>query len=685
MLLAVLLVSSTPEQALLGDGGENYHETVRYDLEARLDPSAKTVAGKGIVAWTNEGSVPVRELWWHLYLNAFRNDRSTFMIESKGKLRGDAFERGHWGAVEVTRLAARGVDLLPRRTFEHPDDDNVEDRTVMRTPLPFAVEPGKTVELAIEFTSTLPKVFARSGWGGTFFMVGQWFPKLGVLQETATSTPAWNCHQYHATSEFFADYGRFRVAITVPSDHVVGATGVRISETKNADGTTTYVHEQDRVHDFSFTADPRFIEEKRTFDPAVEVKPEERAEVAALLDLPEDALQLTPVEVKLLVQPEHAMYADRYFRAAFRALEWFGLWYGAYPYSVLTIVDGPRTAHGAMGMEYPTLITGGSSWPSPDSSSSPEAVTVHEFGHQYWYGLVGSNEFEESWLDEGFNSYSTGKVLDRAYGPFTFAPKVLGLPLQPWFSNMLIDQLTSHRVGTLLDPTDDAIARRAWEYRSILSYGINSYPRPALVLRQLENEIGPGAFARALRAYHLRWRYRHPTTSDFIREVERSAGRSLDAFFEPAFYSSEMCDYAVTELTSTRRKPLAGIDDSGGEVTAEEAEEDDEDVEEVLYDTVVYVERKGGVVHPVTLEVAFDDGSTARAEWDGGYRWQRFRFTRPSRAVSARLHPDGGLVTDLDRTDDSRTVAANALPAASWGAHVLYLAQTIWQLLGGLL
>lgn len=689
----LLGTAALPDAALIGDSLENYRETVTYDLEARLDPAEKTVTGKGTIRWTNRGDRPVRELWWHLYLNAFKNDRSTFMRESDGgKLRGDVFERGAWGYIDVTQLESRGADLLASRTFEQPDDGNEADRTVMRTPLPFAVGPGEQVELSVAFTSKLPRVFARSGYGGTFFMVAQWFPKLGVLEdsyreglEVGTSSPAWNCHQYHAHSEYFADYGRFEVAITVPADHVVGATGKRVAEKKNDDGTVTYVHEQARVHDFSFTADPRFIEKHRTFDPVVEVTAAQRKEAADLLNLPVDAFPITPVEVKLLVQPEHEQYADRYFRAVFESLRWFGLWYGAYPYEVLTVVDGPRTARGAMGMEYPTLITGGVSWPAPESVASPEGVTVHEFGHQYWYGLVGSNEFEESWLDEGFNTYSTGKVLDRAYGAFVIAPKALGIRLVPWFPGTKIDQLGWARMGTMLSPTSDAIARTSWGFRDGTSYGVNSYPRTALTLRQLEHELGPSAFARALRAYHLRYRYRHPTTRDFISVVEEAAGHSMDHFFEPAMYRSVKFDYAVDELTSKKRPTAAGRFDEDKTVTIEEAEALDEENEDRPFDTEVYVRREGGAQHPVTLEVAFEDGRTERVTWDGRYRWKRFRFTTDAKALHARLHPDGEMPIDLDRGNDSRTVESSRLPGASWGAHVLYTVQTLWQVLGGLL
>jgi peptidase M1-like protein len=678
-----------------GDGAANYQQVVDYDLRVELFPDDKKIKAEGSIRWKNTTALPTTDLWWHLYLNAFRNDRTTLIRESGGgKLRKDVFQRGKWGYIEVTKLAAGGQDLLEKRTFEHPDDDNEEDRTVMRTPLARAVAPGEEIAIDVAFEAKLPKVFARSGYGGTFFMIAQWFPKLGVLEvvkspEDSTKTAArWNCHQYHANSEFFADYGRFKVAITVPKGFEVGATGKRVSTEEAAGDRMTHVYEQDRVHDFAFTADPRFRRLERDFAPDRDVKKEEIAEVAKLLDLPESALELRKVHVTLLLQPEHAVFEDRYFRAAMSAIEWFGLWYGAYPYETLTIVDGPRLASGAMGMEYPTLITGGVRWPSSEKMAMPEGVTVHEFGHQFWYGLVGSNEFEEAWLDEGFNTYSTGKVLDRAYGPFVYAPSIFDVPLAPWFDGVRLDQTSAHRAGTLMSPTSDALVRPAWSYRSPLSYGVNSYPRTGLVLRQLERELGERTMARAMRAYHLRWRYRHPKTGDFIEAVEQVAGRPMSWFFDRAIRSPGAVDYAITELASEKTPPAAGVFEGGKIVTLDEAKAEEKKREAAGekpdYETFVYAERIGETSYPVTLEIRFEDGSKKEEHWDGEYRWVRFRYVTKSRAEAALLHP-AGLLLDLDRANDSRTIEASLHPAASWAASILDLAETALQLLGGIL
>lgn len=684
--------------AALLSGAPGYTKTVRYDLEAHLHPEQKRVEGAGRVLWTNHGSRPVRELWWHLYLNAFRNDRSTFMVESNGgKLRGDEFDRESWGWIEVTTLTAKlgdaSGDILAKATFEHPDDDNEDDRTVLRTPLPFAVGPGQTVEVELAFTSKLPKVFARSGWAGSFFMVAQWFPKIGVLQETFTGTvaaegeePAWNCHQYHAHSEYFADYGEFHVAIDVPEDYVVGASGVRVGTEAPTPGRVTYVHHAEKVHDFAWTADPRFIEIERRFVATEQVEDFELENVAGMLDEPIGEVVLSDVDVKLLIQPEHEQYADRYFAATFAAIKWFGLWYGPYPYRVLTVVDGPRGAGGAMGMEYPTLITGGVRWPADPQGPRPEMVTIHEFGHQFWYGLVGSNEFEESWLDEGFNTYSTGKVADKVYGSFRVAPRAFGgVPLTWWFPNVRLYQKQIARLGTMAGPDDDAIVRNSWSYRSSSSYGINSYPRSANTLLQLENVVGEATLVRALRTYQKRWRYGHPRTEDFIAVVEEVHGAPLDDYFRKTIHTPGRVDFEVESLKSKKRKTPAGVfDDVTKMVTKKEAKAADEN-KKAVYDTTVYLRRNGPVDFPVLLEVTFEDTTTATRTWDGVYRWQRFDFETKSKAKQAVIHPYGGQRLDTNRSNDSRRLEKNHIAGVAWGSHVLYFAQTFWQLLAGLL
>ncbi|MEZ5314393.1 MAG: M1 family peptidase, partial [Thermoanaerobaculia bacterium] len=204
-----------------------------YAISVRLDAEKKEISGVQRVKWKNPSTDVVGDLWIHLYWNAFRNNRSTFYVESGGQLRGDPAPTDSWGWIDLEELKlADGYDLLPGLTFEHPDDDNAEDRTVAKVVLPQPVRPGEEIELEFRFRGRVPKVYARAGYIGDFFAVTQWFPKLGVYEPAGLrgrEVGGWNCHQYHANSEFYADYGRFRVEMTVPSQFVVGATGPRLA------------------------------------------------------------------------------------------------------------------------------------------------------------------------------------------------------------------------------------------------------------------------------------------------------------------------------------------------------------------------------------------------------------------------------------------------------------------------
>ena len=477
-----------------------------YDMRVRLDPEAKTLEGKERIVWHNPSPEPVGELWFHLYLNAFKSSKSTFFVESGGQLRGDRMAEDGWGWVDVRSIRrADGVDLLSGATFEHPDDANADDRTVWRVPLPEPVPAGGEIALDVNFQAKLPRIFARTGYFRDYFLVGQWFPKLGVYEPAGLrgrTAGGWNCHQFHANSEFYADFGRYRVEVTLPKRFVVGATGTRTERRENADGTSTHVFEQADVIDFAWTASPRFLEVKSTFSGEKDVTPQEYAETAKLLGRSPDDVRLSDVEVKVLLQPQHAAQAERHLKAAKAAIKWFGLWYGRYPYRTITVVDPAFGAGGSGGMEYPTFITAGTSslfnhWPL-DRVLAPEEVTVHEFGHQYWQSMVASNEFEESWLDEGFNTHSTAKVMERTYGPWV--AQVLGLR---------IGESDISRAGNSVDRMFDAIRTPAWGY-SPGNYGFNSYQRTDLTLQTLESLLGTGGDG--------------PRDADLPRAPDRQAG-----------------------------------------------------------------------------------------------------------------------------------------------------------------
>lgn len=736
---------------------ERSERIVSYKIEASLDHPARAVNGRESVTWRNTSRESVGEIQLHLYLNAFKNEKTTFMKESKGIHRGYRVKEGEWGYIDLESLRLPdGTDLLGDTSFIQPDDGNPDDETVLRVPLPSPVPPQGEIAFEADFTSRLPRVFARTGYRGDFYLVGQWFPKLGVFEDAGVrgrEKAGWNCHQFHANSEFYADFGSYDVTIEVPSPFKVGATGALAGQpAPAANGRTTYRFRQDDVHDFAWTADPDYIVERRTFSYAAERDPDEERRMARILGLdgssvPEKGaadlsgvpseIRLSDVEVTLLIHPYHAAQIDRHFRAAFNGIKYMGYWYGRYPYRTLTVVDPAYGARGAGGMEYPTFITAGTSWVAPEGRLSPEGVTVHEFGHQFWYGLVATNEFEEAWLDEGFNTYSTGKVLERAFGPSQETIEIASVPFLRFalmsiprdpspaaaegdgaggdpFSRFLFLRWMGPSNDTLLNafrdvpfvsfPADvpvhdpwgrrrrylfdaarsDEMLRASWDYFDNSSYRVNAYDKPALTLWTLEEILGEDVVARAMRLYHERFRFRHPSSDDFIATVSEIAGRDMRWYFDQTVRGSGVLDYAIARAERVKPKGAAGVFGPAASrktVTPGGADSDRPPAAEKEID--VKVRRAGEVQAPVRIELLFEDGRLETHDWDGRYRWTRIRGKAPAKLVAARVEPQlpratgDGYALDASWSNNALTVERNRWPALKWWARVVTWAQHV--------
>ena len=600
----------------------------RYEIAAKLDPATKILKAHEVVRWRNASTDVITELQFHLYQNAFRNNRSTFMKESGGVSRGFRAGLDAWGFVDVDGISLQGGrDLKPAMEFIHPDDDNAEDRTVFRVVLPEPLRPGDTVGLVIDFTEKVPEPpLARSGSKGNYFFFGQWFPKLGVYIDGK-----WNCHQYHAYSEFFADFGLYDVALTVPEQNIVGATGLEYERKNNADSTATHYFHAEDVHDFSWTTSPDFLEARG---------------------------RELGVDIRVLLQPDHAGQAERHLDAARTAVRYFHNWYGLYPYPNLTVVDPKPGAGGTGGMEYPTLITAGTSYGVPGGIHMLEDVIIHEFGHNYWYHLLASNEFEESWMDEGINTYTEIQIMSDAYGPTGDMLNFGGVRL-----NDLQFQRATYLSASDLVPT----VRRAWEYYSGNSYGANSYSKPGLFLTTLQNYLGRETMRKGMRMYVDRWRFRHPKSRDFTGVISEAAGENLDWFFDQALYSNAVLDYSVDAVSSVEAPAPRGIDytmsSAGDSVLVREKPAGGDSTKDPgkLYKSDISVRRLGTFHFPVELEMTFDDGEKLREHWDGIELWKKYTYLKPSRLVSATVDPDDKIPLDVNFTNNGKTVEPHTL------------------------
>lgn len=679
---------------------------VEYDIHVTLEPESKTLAGFQTLRYTNMSQEPIADLQFHLYLNAFKNERSTFYLEMGGA--PDWVGEDDWGYIDVERITLHGVDQLLKLRYIRPDDGNPDDETVARLPLDTPLEPGQTIELDIKFSAKLPRVVSRTGYRGDYFMVGQWFPKLGVWESAGVRGRAeagWNCHQFHANSEFYADFGAYHVRIVAPQRVVVGATGERVS--RAVDGANaTHEYQADNVVDFAFAASPDFIEVERTFNPQERVTEQERESASSLHGLTANELQLEPIKTTLLIYKEKEHLADRYFECLFRAMAQFGLDYGPYPYPTLTVVDPPWGAENSGGMEYPTLIFGLSDTRVPKDAYDMwplmvgiEELTIHEFAHQYWQSVVASNEFEEAWLDEGLASYVTGKVMARQYGPSAVYWKFNELPVRVtgWTGLKPLTRMDVVRSTARLDLRNDAILRNAWSYRDYDSYVANSYGKPELYLLQLEKMLGEETVRRAVRTYYERWRFGHPASGDFFRALEDAAGEELDPVIEELWRTPGHVDYGIESVASRPVSMARGIfDDGGGRAyragtppeppETVESEGESEPVDTAIRRTSVVIRRNGEVSIPVEIAFTFSDGEEIREMWDGAYRWKRFTFDRPGRLERVEIDPDDKLPADLDSTNDTYVRSFDSNGLFWWFGRVFAAVQhSLLNLAGGLL
>jgi hypothetical protein len=607
---------------------------VAYDMDAKYNAKAHSLDATETLTYHNLTGQALDTFPFHLYLNAFQ-PTSTWMREGKReRTRGQDFEKwepNSYGAAEIKSLEVVGQgDLTSQLQFIHPDDDNKDDRTVVQVHLPKPIPPDGYVQFKIKFHDQFPEVLERTGWNRDFVLGGQWFPKVGVWWHGA-----WNCHQFHAYTEFFADFGVYDVKLTVPQYEVVGASGIEVSSRDNPDGTKTVAYHGDDIHDFAWTASPHYLIYNDTFQGS-----------------------MGPVKLRIMMQPAHWSQVEREDHALKESMQRFNDWYGPYPYKTLTLVD-PDPGSQAFGMEYPTFITGGTTWWEPEGFHMGSEETIeHEFGHQYWYGMVATNEFEDAWMDEGINQYSQLKVMSSIFGASTSTLDLWGIT---------VGQIDEDRLFTIEVLDLDPIARNGWQYADFDSYSGITYGKTALVLRSLEGVIGEDTMRQAMHTYFMRNRFTHPTKEDFLKTIEEVSGKDLRWYFNQAIYGTQVLDYAVMKMSSV---PVDWYKENLKEKKGE-----------TEYVSNVWIQRKGEFVIPVEVEIKFDNGDKVREHWDGADRWVRYRYQKKAKVESVEVDPDHIIQFDRNNFNNSRTDQPNGAPARKLSNYWMWICQGFAQLL----
>jgi hypothetical protein len=595
-------------------------DVVDYTLRATLDASAHMVHGRGSIRWTNTSRVGVRELWLHLYLNAFKNDRSVFLRERVGGRGSSAPD--DWGWIEVRSLALREaggahVDLLPAMETKQGADD---DETEARVPLPREVVAGETITLDVEFDDKLPTVVERTGYRGSFHMVGQWFPKIARLEPDGT----WAHFPFHHLAEFYADFGTYDVTLDVPDSFTIGATGP-VAETRVEGGRRVERHVQGDIHDFAWTAWDLWRVRRERID---------------------------GVDVSVLYPPGFEQVAARDLGAVRFALPYEGARYGRYPYSVLTVVHPQLDAGEAGGMEYPTLITAAGPWWTPRGVFVPESVTVHELGHQWFYGLVATNEVLWPMLDEGINEFAEVDAMARWKGAGS-AAMLFGLSL----GDAEIQAVTSAGAAH-----DEPVAQPAYAFSTGANYGNLVYGRTAAILTTLARVYGDEAVGRALGRYARRFRFLHPVPSDLVEAFTEVVGEEAAATLRTALFDKGWVDYAVDTAWSERTAAPRGV---FGQATPKPPASE--------WEGSVIVRRRGTLTLPVDVDLLLDDGTTHREHWDGKGDWLRIPWHGSVALRGAVVDPERRVLVD-ERLSNNET----AVRGEGGGASRAFERATYW-------
>jgi hypothetical protein len=592
------------------------------------------VTARGTIELFNYTQVPLQELYLHLYMNAFKNDRSLFLRSPFGA--GRSGQHGSkWGYIDVKRLYARELssDLWPNHALKTPGD--ADDETDVRVPLPLPLAAGKTLTMEVEFEVKLPEIVERTGYVDDYHFVAQWFPKLAQLMPDGQFAH----FAFHPQSEFAANFGSYDVTLDVPMGHVVGATGQCQAGIAAPAGRHAWRCRADDVHDFAWTSWPSFVELKA---------------------------HLGAVDVRVLAPPGHTQNAQLELDTLRFGLQHFGERFGPYPYPTLTVVHPPEAAGDSGGMEYPTLITTGGSWYTPYSGARAiEAVTIHELGHQWFYGLFASDEHRFPFLDEGLNSYAEHSALGARYGDGS-AFDGFGLAI----SHEALSRAIAAARGA-----DEPIAQGAADFFSFRSLGALVYNRTASLFSTFERVYGKQNLALALRDYAAFARFRHPEPPELVHAVRGRLGDGAARNLERALFERGQVDYLVRDVQSAGSDPPAGVFDAAeGRRTVPRVEA--RPPEHWVGHAVVL--RHGTLELPVQIELSFDDGHRERREWNGEGTRYVVSCRGPAKLIGVTVDPEQRVLLDDDLTNNAASTKDQGAPRSL--ERLLYWAEL---LLGG--
>lgn len=621
-------------------------------MDVVLDIEQKRLTGKTYLSWKNIGSTEVDHMLFHMYYNAFRNSQSTFFKERgvPDFLTENIDENCGWGWTHILSMQDdNGNDLTQSLRYIQTDDDNIEDKTVLRVELANPIPAGETITFSFDWAAKIPQTMPRTGYNQEFYFFAQWFPKLGVYEPAGmryATEDGWNCHQYHSSGEYYSDFGNYEVSMTVPENYMVASSGKQVRLEKKGNQKTWHFKVDD-VIDFTWSASPHFIRIDDTYK---------------------------DTEIHLYSYPSKIHLKEKLIPTLQYSMEYLDNTLGPYPYPTISIVDPPIHGMYTGGMEYPTLITTLSFQCFPDGVKTAETLVAHEYIHQYFMQMVATHEVEEPWMDEGFTTYFEGRILNSYLGEKSSTINWLGVTVgnREWNRTEFFNE----------NPVIASNARKSWQYKHG-GYGPISYNKTALWLETMEGLIGLETMDEIFKTYFELWKFKHPARQDFIDVVNQiiiknhptAFPEGMDWYFDQVLFGTGLCDYAVAsienETTRSRRGFFKNID----------ACEIDEASASDLYTSTVILHRLGEVHLPIEVKITKADGSSEIYNWDGLERSAEIVVTGEQKVISAEVDPEYKISLDHNYLNNSYSVEQNLGPVRSLSARFITALQHSFELI----
>ena len=593
-----------------------------YDIEVHLDHHGKNASCIQKLNWKNTSPDTLRELRFYMYMNAFKDLKSTYLKNTRKMFGQDLNNRTEkeWGHIEVTQAVDRnGNDLVQNQEYIQPNDGNVLDETVLSIPLEMPLLPGEVIELDMNFDVKLPRTIVRSGYGPRdFFLFVHWFPQVCVYEPKVDGNWGWNSHQFMPGTEFFSDFGDYNVEIYASDHLVIGGSGCKTFSGKvlGTIGEQLVRFQAHDLIDFGWVAYPEYETYTSTYG---------------------------DTDIEILMVPEHCAFADRYLKAIEQSLEYLEKHVGKYPYPKITVVDPPTHTLNSGFMEYPMMITGATAYGIPRSIRSVESLVIHEFTHMYFMASLASNEKEEAWLDEGFVTYFEDRILDHYYGNQNSLFDVLG-------ARSGNAQQSRNEYVSMENPNLGKIARPGWEFDG----GFKSliYAKTATAFKTMERIIGSGIMDEIIKTYFERHKFTHPKEADLrkiIKEVlEKNASNfESDKYLDQVLHATSSINFKMVDINNST-KTIEAIREGNFEIGTE-------------------------------VLIMFKDGSSKTVYWKGSEKYFKHTFSSSKEVISAHIDPEQKIYLDLNLNNNSITLDPNKKPLYKYAAKLGHWLQAVSQ------